>query len=352
MLGFAGQFDDKWHKAAQVRAVKAVEIGIMMLVLGGFSFQSVPVLLAYLFLMDMHPITFELVEYSILPRHLDRDELMGSTGLFEVGTFLAIVTRQLLGGLIPRWKAAFVAVAVAAVGFVASLTVPSAPAAARGLVIERNVSRSTVAILSVARARRGVWPPILGISWLFSFVAILMSEFAPLVSGTLGAGAGPVTLSLLVFSILAAGGSLAVSKLLGGEVTAGYEPIAALGMAASLIALWIVTRSVSIAVAGADISAFLVSLGGWPILAGLIGPALSGGVFIVPLYALPSSGHRPGGTFSDDRGQQHRQRLRHGPYGGGRDGAAGVRGRRSGDHWRAGVRDAHDRRRLREGVRY
>lgn len=73
---------------------------------------------------------FGLFEYSILPRHLDRHELMGGTGLIEVGTFLAILAGQLLGGLIPRLKAAFVAVAVAAVGFVASLTLPSAPAPA------------------------------------------------------------------------------------------------------------------------------------------------------------------------------------------------------------------------------
>ena len=286
LSGLAGQLADKWDKAALVRAVKAAEIGIMVLALGGFWFQSVPVLLACLFLMGVHSTIFGPVKYSILPQHLGRHELMGGTGLIEAGTFLAILAGQLLGGLIPAWEAGLAAVAVAAVGFVASLAVPSAPAAAPGLVIERNVWRSTVEILSVARAGRGVWLAILGISWFFSVGAILLSEFAPLVRGTLGAGEGVVTLFLLVFSLSVAGGSLVVNKLLGGEVSARYVPIAALGMAASLIELWIAARSFSITVPGADVSAFLASSGSWPILAGLVGLAFAGGVFIVPLYAI------------------------------------------------------------------
>ncbi|WP_440977784.1 acyl-[ACP]--phospholipid O-acyltransferase [Sphingomonas pseudosanguinis] len=286
LSGLAGQLADKWDKALLVRAVKAAEIGIMLLALGGFWFQSVPILLACLFLMGVHSTIFGPAKYSILPQHLGRHELMGGTGLIEAGTFLAILAGQLLGGIIPAWEAGLVAVAVAAVGFVASLAVPSAPTAAPGLVIQRNVWRSTVEVLSVARAGRGVWLAILGISWFFSVGAILLSEFAPLVSGTLGAGANVVTLFLLVFSISVAAGSLVVNKLLGGEVSARYVPIAALGMAASLITLWIATRSFTITTPGADVSAFLASSGSWPILAGLVGIAFSGGVFIVPLYAI------------------------------------------------------------------
>ncbi|TCP32826.1 acyl-[ACP]--phospholipid O-acyltransferase [Sphingomonas sp. BK235] len=286
LSGLAGQLADKWDKAVLVRAVKAAEVGIMLLALGGFWSQSVPVLLACLFLMGVHSTIFGPVKYSILPQHLGRHELMGGTGLIEAGTFLAILAGQLAGGLIPAWEAGLVATGVALLGFLASLAVPSAPSLVTGLTIERNVWRSTVQILSVARARRGVWLAILGISWFFSVGAILLSEFAPLVSGTLGAGAGVVTLFLLVFSVSVAAGSLVVNKLLGGEVSARYVPVAALGVAAFLIELWLATRHYTIAARGADVGAFVASEGSWPILLGLAGLAFAGGVFIVPLYAI------------------------------------------------------------------
>ena len=82
--------------------------------------------------------------------------------------------------------------------------------------MDHSEGGSSVEILSVARAGLGVWLAILGISWFFSVGAILLSEFAPLVRGTLGAGEGVVTLFLLVFSLSVAGGSLVVNRLLGG----------------------------------------------------------------------------------------------------------------------------------------
>lgn len=286
LSALAGQLADKYDKAVLIRVVKAAEIGIMMLALSGFWLQSIPVLLACLFLMGVHSTLFGPVKYSILPQHLRQHEVMGGTGLIEAGTFLAILAGQLLGGVIPAWEAGLVATGVAVLGFVASLAVPSAPAAAPDLRIERNIVKGTWKILTVARAGRGVWLAILGISWFFSVGAILLSEFAPLVSGTLHAGPGVVTLFLLVFSVSVAAGSLMVNRLLGGEVSARYVPGAALGMAVFLIDLWIATRGFVPVATHADVAAFLATGGSWHILIALTGIAFAGGMFIVPLYAI------------------------------------------------------------------
>ncbi|WP_240313568.1 acyl-[ACP]--phospholipid O-acyltransferase [Sphingomonas carotinifaciens] len=286
LSALAGQLADKYNKAVLIRVVKAAEIGIMMLALGGFWLQSIPVLLACLFLMGVHSTLFGPVKYSILPQHLRQHEVMGGTGLIEAGTFLAILAGQLLGGVIPAWEAGLVATGVAVLGFVASLAVPSAPAAAPDLRIERNIVKGTWKILTAARAGRGVWLAILGISWFFSVGAILLSEFAPLVSGTLHAGSGVVTLFLLVFSVSVAAGSLMVNRLLGGEVSARYVPGAALGMAVFLIDLWIATRGFVPVATHADVAAFLATGGSWHILIALTGIAFAGGMFIVPLYAI------------------------------------------------------------------
>ena len=122
-----GQLADCWDKAYLVRLIKAAEIAFMAVGLAGFWLESLPLLLISLFLMGLHSTLFGPVKYSILPQHLGKGEIMGATGLIEGGTFLAILSGQLLAGVIPAWEAGMVAMALAVVGFLASLMVPAAP---------------------------------------------------------------------------------------------------------------------------------------------------------------------------------------------------------------------------------
>ncbi|HEV2079088.1 MAG TPA: MFS transporter [Allosphingosinicella sp.] len=281
----AGQIADASDKATLVRLIKAAEIFIMLFGLLGFWLQSVPILLATLFLMGLQSTIFGPVKYSILPQHLAEREIMGGTGLIQAGTFVAILSGQLLGGIIQPLQAGMVAAALAVLGFLASLGVPTAPPTAPGLKIDYNFLRSTGAIL---RAVRGpmLWAAMMGISWFFAVGALLLSQFAPLVSGVLGSRQEVATLFLLVFSISVAIGSLAVNKLLRGEVSTRYVPLAALGMGVFMIDLWVTTSTYRITVPGATLEQFVQSEGSWRILGDLAGIAISGGMFIVPLYAI------------------------------------------------------------------
>lgn len=195
----AGQLADAMDKARLIRWIKAAEVAIMAIALAGFWYLSLPLLLASLFLMGVHSTLFGPVKYSILPQHLHAGEVMGGTGLIEGGTFLAILGGQLLAGVIPPWEAGLAAFGFALLGFVMSLAVPAAPPSGNGHAIDRNLWRGTRAILATAREGRGVWLSILGISWFFAAGAVLVSEFAPLVSGTLAARQEVATLFLVIF---------------------------------------------------------------------------------------------------------------------------------------------------------
>lgn len=282
----AGQIADAWDKAKLVRAVKAAEIVIMTLALIGFWLQSVPLLLTCLLLMGLHSTIFGPVKFSILPQHLHPQEMMGGTGLIEAGTFLAILSGQLLAGMISAQTAGLVAVGIALLGFLSSLAVPSAPPVAKGLRIDPNIFRSTWQILKAARHGRGVWLSILGISWFFGMGAVLLAQFAPLVSGVLHARQEVATLFLLVFSLSVALGSLLVNRLLRGEVSARFVPVSALALAGCLIDLWLSTSAYVPQGDEAGIAAFVASAGSWRILIDLFGIAFAGGMFIVPLYAI------------------------------------------------------------------
>ncbi|MEJ7933050.1 acyl-[ACP]--phospholipid O-acyltransferase [Sphingobium sp. AN558] len=282
----AGQIADAWDKAKLVRAVKAAEVVIMTLALIGFWLQSVPLLLGCLFLMGLHSTLFGPVKFSILPQHLGPHEMVGGTGMIEAGTFLAILGGQLLAGVIPAQTAGLVAIGIAVLGLLASFAVPPAPPVAQGLHIDRNIFRSTWRILKAARHGRGVWLSILGISWFFAVGAVLLSEFAPLVSGVLKAKQDVATLFLLVFSLSVALGSLLVNRLLRGEISARYVPISALALAACMIDLWLSTTAYVPTATDVGITAFVASPGSWRILVDLFGIAFAGGMFIVPLYAI------------------------------------------------------------------
>src|SRR3546814_18210311 len=110
-----------------------------------------------------------------------------------------------------------VAVGLAILGFLASLAVPSAPTVVPGLRIEPNIFRSTWHILKAARHGRGVWLSILGISWFYAVGALLLAEFAPLVSGVLKAKRAVAPHLLLICSASDALGEMVVNRLRGGN---------------------------------------------------------------------------------------------------------------------------------------
>jgi acyl-[acyl-carrier-protein]-phospholipid O-acyltransferase/long-chain-fatty-acid--[acyl-carrier-protein] ligase len=281
----AGQIADAWDKAKLMQLVKAAEIAFMAIGLAGLWLQSVPVMMTALFLMGCHSTIFGPVKYSIMPQHLGPHEIVGGTGLIEAGTFLAILGGQLLPNFVEPWQAGLIATGLAVVGLLASLAIPPAPSISV-VHVDRNPLRSTWHVLKTAHDGRGVWLCILGISWFFAVGAVLLNDFAPLVSNTLGGGKHVVTLFLLVFSVAIALGSVAVNKLLKGEVSARYVPAAALLMAAFMIDLWLSTSGYVAARHDATIPEFVASAGSWRILIDLAGLAFTGGMFIVPLYAI------------------------------------------------------------------
>ncbi|MEE4453535.1 acyl-[ACP]--phospholipid O-acyltransferase [Novosphingobium resinovorum] len=282
----AGQLADRVDKARLVRWIKLAEVLIMALGLAGFWFQSIPALLTALFLMGLHSTIFGPVKYSILPQHLAPNEIMGGTGLIEAGTFLAILGGQLLAGVIPAWEAGLAAMGVALLGYLAALAIPPAPPVRGEHAVEWNVWKGTLHVLGTAHAGRGVWLSILGISWFFAAGAVLVSEFAPLVSGTLAATQEVATVFLVIFSLTIAAGSVAVNTLLRGEVSARYVPVSALGLALGLIDLWLSSSGFAVHTAGASIGQFVATPGAIRILVDLGVIAFSGGMFIVPLYAI------------------------------------------------------------------
>jgi acyl-[acyl-carrier-protein]-phospholipid O-acyltransferase / long-chain-fatty-acid--[acyl-carrier-protein] ligase len=281
----AGQLADRIDKARLAQGVKLAEVAIMLAGAGALLLGSIPLLYAILFAMGAHSTFFGPIKYSILPQHLREHELMGGTGLVEAGTFLAILTGQLAGGLMGGAEAAAAVVVVAAAGLFASLFIPQAPPPLERPVIDFNLVRATAGMVRHARATRPLFLTILGISWFFALGAVLTQQFVPLVE-RLNADENVAALFLGIFSVGVALGSLAVGRLLKGEISARYVPISALLLGLAVLDLSFTVRDLAAAPQLVGIAGFFEIDGSWRMMADLLAISVAGGIFIVPLYAL------------------------------------------------------------------
>jgi len=289
----AGQLADKFEKARLIRIIKLIEIALMLLAAYGYAVENLYLLLAVLFCMGLQSTFFGPLKYAILPDHLGEEQLVGANALIEAGTFLAILLGTIAGGLLilNDYGAALVSallVGLAVLGWLASNFIPRAGPAEPTLSINWNALAETFAMTGHASRNRPVWLSILGISWFWLVGATYLSQFTTYAKDTLGADEGVVTLFLTTFSIGIAIGSLLCNRALQGELSARYVPLGALGMTLFGVDLYFASGQ---GVAGAtaallDVSGFLSNLANWRIMADLVLLAISGGFYIVPLYAI------------------------------------------------------------------
>ncbi|QNE04322.1 MFS transporter [Croceicoccus marinus] len=292
----SGQLADMRDKAVIIRRVKLAEIGIMMvgaagLVLASVNFAvdsiAIPLLLLALFAMGVHSTFFGPIKYAILPQHLERQEVLAGTGLVEAGTYLAILAGTILAGWIAVEIAAVLVVGLAVLGWFAGRQVPSAPA--QGVVepIDYNIWRSSINVVKGSMQDARVFYAILAISFFWTIGAVLFIEFPPLAKNVLTASKEVASLFLVVFSIGVAIGSVSINALLKGEVSARYSPASVVVMGLFVVAFHVVCRMWVPEAGGLySVGEFILLPLAAPLLLCLMGIAIAGGMFVVPLYAF------------------------------------------------------------------
>jgi 1-acyl-sn-glycerol-3-phosphate acyltransferase len=288
----SGQLADKYDKAVLIRFVKSLEIAIMAIALWGFTAKNVPALLACTFLLGLHSTLFGPVKYAYLPQHLDERELTGGNGMVEMGTFVAILLGNVLGGLliaVPGVGPSYVAwgcLGLAVLGRAAAQFVPSAPATDAALKINWNPFSETWRNLKLAHENVVVFRSLLGISWMWFFGAVFLTQFPAFAKDVLGGNEQVASLLLVVFSIGIAIGSLLCESLSRRHVEIGLVPFGAFGMSLFSIDLYFASRSLVHPEAALTLVQF-VSLGAnWRVMADLALLALFAGLYSVPMYAL------------------------------------------------------------------
>lgn len=298
LSALAGQLADMRDKAKIIRCVKAAEIGIMVVGAAGLLLAwqdalteaiAIPMMLLALLAMGVHSTFFGPIKYAILPQHLEKEEVLSGTGLVEAGTYIAILAGTILAGYLAVEWAALTVICVAVIGYFTSRKVPPAPALERDQPIDWNILRASVALVRNTLQYREVFYAILAISFFWTIGTVLFIQFPPLAKNVLMATKEVASLFLVIFSIGVAIGSVAINALLKGKVSARYSPVSVLFMGAFVAAFWFVCHEWNAQVHSQDllsVAEFLAEPLAPLILATLLLIAISGGMFVVPLYAF------------------------------------------------------------------
>jgi acyl-[acyl-carrier-protein]-phospholipid O-acyltransferase / long-chain-fatty-acid--[acyl-carrier-protein] ligase len=293
----AGQFADKYDKAFLIRRIKFIEIAIIALASASLFTDYVWLQLACVFLTGTQAAFFGPLKYSILPQHLEKNELLGGNGLIEMGTFLSVLLGTMFGGFFVLQGAGRVSVSAVMIGLaiVAYLTarhVPPAPPTQPDLKISTNIARETWRIVKQARERIDVWQAILGISWFWFLGVVFLTQIPFFTETDLDADTNVANLIITIFSVSIGIGSVLTNRLLKGEVSVKFVPAAAILITVFIIDLWFATGRLQTHIPddgklmAGDV---LTSFAGLRVLFDLAAIAFFSGLYVVPLFAVMQS---------------------------------------------------------------
>jgi 1-acyl-sn-glycerol-3-phosphate acyltransferase len=287
----SGQLTDKYDKTVMIRFVKNLEIVIMAIAAWGFCQDNVPALLLCTFLMGLHSTLFGPVKFAYLPQVLGERELTGGNGMVEMGTFVAILLGNIVGGLIVaipevgHRDVAIACVLLALAGRAVAQFIPAAPATDPGLKINWNPVSETWRNLRLAHGNIVVFRSLLGISWMWFFGAVFLSQFPSFAKEVLHGDEQVASLLLVVFSVGIGIGSLLCEVLSRRHVEIGLVPLGAIGMSVFAIDLYFAARGLPPA-DGLTLGRFVAIGAHWRVMADLALLSLFAGLYSVPMYAL------------------------------------------------------------------
>ncbi|PZU08662.1 MFS transporter [Sphingomonas sp.] len=288
LSALSGQLADAHDKARIIRLVKLAEIAIMLVGGGGLLLGNVPLMLGAILAMGIHSTFFGPIKYALLPQHLEGDEVLGGTGLVEASTYCAILAGTILAGLIDSRATAILVIVIALLGWATARSVPPAPPPGERPHLDLHIIRASIRLVSGTMHIPRLFLAICAISFFWMIGSILIIQFPPLVKNVFTADKQVASLFLAIFSIGVAIGSVLINRLLNGRVSARFAPASILAMAAALLLMGFASHNWSPAPAGElyNLKDFVAHPGAPLAIIALFGISVTGGMFVVPLYAF------------------------------------------------------------------
>ncbi|VAW50423.1 Lysophospholipid transporter LplT / 2-acylglycerophosphoethanolamine acyltransferase [hydrothermal vent metagenome] len=292
----AGQWIDKYEKSKSIRAIKLLEIIIMLVAAFAFVQGYIFVLIALLFLMGAQSTFFGPAKYSYIPQHLKSTELVEGNAWVQMGTFVAILIGTILGGVLiaqenGRQYVACAIVVFAVTGYFSSRFIPLTPSLNKNLKINWNIFSETYRNIKFLKSNRIVFLSVLGISWFWFLGATYLVQLPNYTKTTLGGNEQVVTLLLTLFTLGIGTGSLLCNWLSDNKIEIGLVPFGSIGLTLFGIDLYFSQPDV-LPMVTLGLKDFL-SNGHYRLIIDIVLIGFFGGLYIVPLMALVQQRSEP-----------------------------------------------------------
>ncbi|MFP4171989.1 MAG: MFS transporter [Candidatus Hydrogenedentota bacterium] len=180
--GLMGALSDRYSKQTIAIMTKYFEVVIMVMALVGFWLQSAWFLLFVLFLMGLQSAFFSPSKYGILPEILPEGRLPWGNGYMQMGTFVAIILGQALGGTLLDWfrdeiaLAGLVLIGFTLAGLVCSYFITRPPAAEPDRKIPWNPWHGLPHYLGLFYADRWLFASLAGVTYFWFAGAFVMQN--------------------------------------------------------------------------------------------------------------------------------------------------------------------------------
>lgn len=291
LSAIAGQLADKYDKAVVIRLIKVAEVFLMIIGSCALYYGNIFWMMFTLAGMGVHSSFFGPIKYAILPDHLEKNSLLGATGLVDASTFMAILLGVTLGTLATNvngstpYLAIFMVILVALAGLLTSLFIPSAPSSLPHLKVDFQFWRATVDLLKYATEHTGILLSILIISWFWLTGVVFTTKLPDYTHYVLGADTSVFALFLALFSIGIALGSVMVNVFLNGQINLSIVPFAMLGFSCfSFDLYWASPTTPPLQDSLLTIHTFFTHFFHWRVAFDLLMLAFCSGLFVVPLF--------------------------------------------------------------------
>jgi len=283
----AGQLADRGDKAVMIQKNKIAEILIVLVGALALYLQSIPLLLFILFCLGTQSAMFGPNKYAVLPQLLQGKDLVTGNALIASGTFIAILTGTLIGGILAQQQSAWIWIATGCLvtaigGYLASLKIPRIEIGSPNLKVDWNMLGQSIKLLTLARGQQRVWTAILGVSWFWFIGSGYLTQIPTIVRYIGGGDESVVTLFLALFIIGVGLGCALAAKLSSFVVEIGIAPIAMLLLGLTGLDLAQIEASQTLSLMG--INAFLDSPEGLRISLDILLIGIFGGAFALPMY--------------------------------------------------------------------
>ena len=176
---FAGQLATRYSKRIVTMGTKIAEVGIMILAILGFVFDSDALLVVVVFLLSTQSAFFGPSKYGLLPELLPEKRLSWGNGVIQFGTTIAIIAGTVIAGMLyelfegnQHWSGV-VLLGLSFVGLLVSLQISRVKPAAPAHPIRLNPIPELVNSFLIIRRDQPLFISVIGESFFWLLGALM-----------------------------------------------------------------------------------------------------------------------------------------------------------------------------------